>query len=66
MTIQSEQTPESSAALAPLIIVSGLPRSGTSMMMRMLEAGGVPPLSDDSRPPDANNPHGYYDHARVK
>ena len=30
----------------PVVVVSGLPRSGTSMMMRMLEAGGVPVMTD--------------------
>lgn len=42
-------------------IVSGLPRSGTSMMMRMLEAGGLPVLSDNLRQPDEDNPNGYYE-----
>lgn len=47
-------------------IVSGLPRSGTSMMMSMLEAGGVPVLSDGVRTADADNPKGYYEFERVK
>lgn len=51
---------------APIIIVSGLPRSGTSLMMQMLHAGGLPILSDDQRPPDANNPRGYFEFAPVK
>ena len=42
-------------------VVSGLPRSGTSMMMRMLSAGGMPVLADDTRPPDEDNPFGYYE-----
>ena len=42
-----------------ITIVSGLPRSGTSMMMRMLEAGGMEVLVDHLRPSDADNPHGY-------
>lgn len=49
-----------------ITIVSGLPRSGTSMMMQMLEAGGMPLLTDGSRPPDANNPRGYYEYEPVK
>ena len=49
-----------------IIIVSGLPRSGTSMMMRMLEAGGVAVLADGARPPDTNNPFGYYELERVR
>lgn len=50
----------------PVIVVSGLPRSGTSMMMRMLEAGGVPVLVDGIRTPNADNPKGYYEFERVK
>lgn len=49
-----------------ITIVSGLPRSGTSMMMRMLEAGGIPALTDDQRTPDADNPNGYYEFEDVK
>lgn len=47
-------------------VVSGLPRSGTSMMMRMLEAGGIDPLTDHERGPDEDNPEGYYEYERVK
>ena len=50
----------------PIIIVSGLPRSGTSMMMKMLEAGGIPPLTDEIREADTDNPKGYYEFERVK
>jgi hypothetical protein len=50
----------------PIIIVSGLPRSGTSMMMKMLEAGGIPPLTDQIRTADDDNPKGYYEFERVK
>lgn len=46
-------------------IVSGLPRSGTSLAMQMLRAGGVPVLSDALRPPDADNPRGYLEYAPV-
>ncbi len=49
-----------------IIVVSGLPRSGTSMMMRMLEAGGVEPLTDHIRKADEDNPGGYYEFERVK
>jgi len=42
-------------------IVSGLERSGTSMMMQILHAGGVPIAFDNSRLPDENNPKGYYE-----
>lgn len=47
-------------------IVSGLPRSGTSMMMRMLMLGGLPPLTDGVRASDADNPHGYFEFEQVK
>ena len=50
----------------PIIIVTGLPRSGTSMMMRMLEAGGVEVLTDHVRRADQDNPRGYYELERVK
>ncbi|MGA2598699.1 MAG: sulfotransferase [Bryobacteraceae bacterium] len=49
-----------------ITIVSGVPRSGTSLMMRMLEAGGIPALTDNIRQPDAHNPHGYYEYEPVK
>ncbi len=49
-----------------ITIVSGLPRSGTSMTMKMLEAGGIPPLTDEIREADADNPKGYYEFERVK
>jgi tetratricopeptide (TPR) repeat protein len=42
-------------------IVSGLPRSGTSMMMRMLEAAGVEVMTDRARGADEDNPNGYYE-----
>ncbi len=48
------------------VIVSGLPRSGTSMLMRMLEAGGLPPLTDGQRSADDDNPRGYYEFEAVK
>lgn len=49
-----------------ITVVSGLPRSGTSMMMKMLEAGGIPPLQDNIRTADEDNPKGYYEFERVK
>ena len=49
-----------------ITVVSGVPRSGTSMMMRMLEAGGLNPLTDRIRAPDENNPKGYYELECVK
>lgn len=49
-----------------ILVVSGLPRSGTSMMMKMLEAGGVQVVTDKLRIADQNNPNGYYELERVK
>jgi len=50
----------------PVIIVSGLPRSGTSMTMKMLEATGFSIVSDGIRTADEDNPKGYYELERVK
>ena len=50
----------------PIVIVSGLPRSGTSMMMKMLEAGGLTVMTDAIREADIDNPKGYYEYERVK
>jgi hypothetical protein len=44
-----------------ITVVSGLPRSGTSMMMQVLAAGGVEPLTDGIRQPDEDNPLGYHE-----
>jgi len=49
-----------------VIVVSGLPRSGTSLMMQMLRAGGVEILADDHRPSDKDNPRGYFEYEPVK
>jgi hypothetical protein len=49
-----------------ITIVSGLPRSGTSLMMQMLVAGGMTPLSDGERQADEDNPRGYFEWERVK
>lgn len=50
----------------PIVVVSGLPRSGTSMSMKMLEAGGVKVVQDGIRSADEDNPKGYFEHERVK
>jgi len=50
----------------PIIVVSGLPRSGTSLAMKMLEAGGLPVVTDGVRIADEDNPNGYYEDERVK
>ena len=49
-----------------LIIVTGLPRSGTSMMMNMLEAGGIAVITDRQRQADEDNPNGYFELEQVK
>jgi predicted AlkP superfamily phosphohydrolase/phosphomutase/Flp pilus assembly protein TadD len=49
-----------------VVVVSGLPRSGTSMMMQMLEQGGVPIFTDQIRSADESNPKGYFEHEAVK
>lgn len=50
----------------PVIVVSGLPRSGTSMMMKMLESGGLAILTDEEREADVDNPKGYFEYEKVK
>jgi hypothetical protein len=50
----------------PVVLVSGLPRSGTSMLMQMLERGGMPIVTDKLRTPDEDNPRGYHELERVK
>ncbi|HGY54962.1 MAG TPA: sulfotransferase family protein [Caldithrix abyssi] len=49
-----------------ITIVSGLPRSGTSLLMQMLRAGGMELLTDRHRLPDENNPRGYFEYEAVK
>jgi hypothetical protein len=49
-----------------ITIVSGLPRSGTSLMMQMLAAGGMPLLTDHERKPDIDNPRGYCEWEPIK
>ena len=49
-----------------ITVVSGLPRSGTSMMMQMLAAGGISPMTDEVRAADSDNPRGYYELEKVK
>jgi hypothetical protein len=67
-TLQLVTTPDSSTApfADSIVVVSGLPRSGTSMLMRMLGAGGVPLVVDEDRPADEDNPHGYFEFTPVK
>ena len=49
-----------------ITVVSGLPRSGTSLMMQMLEQGGMEVLTDEMRKADENNQRGYYEYEKVK
>jgi len=61
------QTPKSLPPLnREVVIVSGLPRSGTSMLMQMLATGGLPLLADGERQPDEDNPRGYFEYGPVK
>jgi len=49
-----------------ITIVSGLPRSGTSLMMQMIDQGGIEAVTDNIRTPDRDNPRGYYEFEIVK
>ena len=49
-----------------ITVVSGLPRSGTSMMMQMLHTGGLPCITDELREADISNPKGYFEFEKVK
>jgi predicted AlkP superfamily phosphohydrolase/phosphomutase/tetratricopeptide (TPR) repeat protein len=63
---RSFRTPEGPPDLRKtVIVVSGLPRSGTSMMMQMLNAGGLPPLTDGKRVADPENPRGYFEYEKA-
>ena len=48
-----------------ITVVSGLPRSGTSLMMQILDVAGIPPFTDNKRQADESNKMGYYEHAKV-
>lgn len=50
----------------PIVVVSGLPRSGTSMAMKMLDAGGMQLVTDEVRVADEDNPKGYFEDERIK
>lgn len=60
----SPKTPSSTPK--SIIVVSGLPRSGTSMMMKMLAEGGLKIVSDAIRNADDDNPNGYFEFEPVK
>ena len=57
---------KTSKSKQPILVVSGLPRSGTSMMMKMLAEGGLQVLTDELRRPDSDNPNGYFEFETVK
>jgi tetratricopeptide (TPR) repeat protein len=66
-----EDSPDTTPPILPplaetIVVVTGLPRSGTSMLMQMLQAGGVPALADDHRPADASNERGYLEFEGAK
>ena len=58
--------PVTSIAALPIVVVSGLPRSGTSMMMKMLAEGGLEVVTDAIRAADEDNPNGYFEFEPVK
>lgn len=62
----TNRAPDQPDSILPLFVVSGLPRSGTSMMMAMLEAGGLEVLTDGQRGADDDNPRGYFEYEPVK
>jgi len=67
LEVGADVLPEMTAPLAQTItVVSGLPRTGTSMMMQMLAAGGLGPLTDGERRADASNERGYFEYAPAK
>ncbi|MGI8955698.1 MAG: sulfotransferase, partial [Chthoniobacterales bacterium] len=61
-----DQKPEEEKSGKTFVLVSGLPRSGTSLMMQMLEAGGLAAMTDKVRTPDVDNPRGYYEWEAIK
>jgi predicted AlkP superfamily phosphohydrolase/phosphomutase/tetratricopeptide (TPR) repeat protein len=58
--------PDTARSGKTFVLVSGLPRSGTSLMMQMLEAGGMKIMTDHERAPDTSNPRGYYEWEAIK
>lgn len=58
--------PEAESSGKTFVIVSGLPRSGTSLMMQLIEAGGIPAMTDNHRGADVDNPRGYYEWEAIK
>jgi hypothetical protein len=56
----------SKLVIEEIVVVSGLPRSGTSLMMQMLDRGGIDVVTDRVRTADTDNPHGYFEFEAVK
>lgn len=63
---ESDPIAHSFTAADRVTVVSGLPRSGTSLLMQVLEAAGLSIARDESRARDADNPRGYYELAAAK
>lgn len=63
---KEEKDPSSNEDRSEIFVVSGLPRSGTSMCMQMLVSGGAKAYTDGERVADDNNPKGYFESERVK
>jgi hypothetical protein len=63
---QGIKKPMTTSSPEYITIVSGLPRSGTSLMMQMIHAGGIPALTDKLRQADTDNPRGYFEFEKVK
>lgn len=61
-----DPTPERENSGKTFVLVSGLPRSGTSLMMQLLEAGGLPAMTDKVRAADIDNPRGYFEWEAIK
>jgi hypothetical protein len=63
---RSDPKPEEQKSGKTFVVVSGFPRSGTSLMMQMLRGGGMPISSDELRAADPDNPTGYLEWEAVK
>jgi hypothetical protein len=66
LSVADSKTRTAAKAANPVTIVSGLPRSGTSLMMKMLGTAKVELVTDNIREADENNPNGYFEFERVK
>ncbi|MEX2379840.1 MAG: alkaline phosphatase family protein [Vicingaceae bacterium] len=66
LIVSSNQSKYLESLEGTVYVVSGFPRSGTSMMMQMLNAGGMKVFSDHKRKADENNPKGYFEHEGIK